>query len=97
MAQWEGDVKVLEKVREKEELQDTKSSELYDQYQNTSTEAAKWNSATLITLHASLLFVLRRLLSETVHVGYDLTGLFKNTAFVLLTYNLDYPPDSQRV
>lgn len=50
---------------------------------------------TLITLHASLLFVLWRLLSETVHVGYDLKELFKNTAFVLLIYNQDYPLDSQ--
>lgn len=47
MALWKGDV-ALEKVREKEELQDTKASlSLHDQYQNTNTDAAKWNSANI--------------------------------------------------
>lgn len=47
MVLWKGDV-VLEKVREKEELQDTKSPlSLHDQYQNTNIDAAKWNSANI--------------------------------------------------
>lgn len=47
MVLWKGDV-VLEKVRENEELQDTKSPlSLHDQYQNTNIDAAKWNSANI--------------------------------------------------
>lgn len=46
MARWKGEA--LEKVREREELQDPKSSlSLHDPNQNTNIDAAKWNSANI--------------------------------------------------
>lgn len=58
------------------------SQSLPDQYQNINTDMAKWNSANINYITRISAFTMWRPLSETVHVGCDLTVLFKNAAYI---------------